>query len=122
MIKKDFAKNFTYTWEHKKAFLKVEKELLGRNTLSGYLHDADKLVLYLFFDKKRAGEIHRKHSRHHQNSKHKSRLKYQIQTIIDFECSSLTKKDKPYSAREFVVEVCPQLKEEYLPIIEMLGL
>lgn len=122
MIQKDFKKNFTYTWAHKKAFLKVEKQLLGKNTLAGYLHDVDKLFLYLIFDKKKTGELHRKYSRHHQTSKHKSKLKYQIQTIIDYECSGLTKKDKPYGAREFVTSVCPELKEEYLPVVEMLGL
>ena len=30
-----------YTWKHKKAFLKVEKKLLGKNTIRGYLHDVD---------------------------------------------------------------------------------
>lgn len=122
MIHKDFKKNFKYTWDHKKAFLKVEKELTGKNTLAGYLHDTDKLFLYLFFDKKEAGRIHRIYSRHHQNSKHKSKLKYQIQTIIDFECSHLTKPRKPVRAREYVVITVPELKEEYLPIVEMLGL
>ena len=41
-----------YTWRHKKAFLKVEKELLGKNTIRGYLHDADKLILYPILGKK----------------------------------------------------------------------
>ena len=38
-------KSISYTWKHKIAFLKVEKQLLGKNTLSGYLHDIDKILL-----------------------------------------------------------------------------
>ena len=40
-------KSIIYTWKHKIAFLKVEKQLLSKNTLSGYLHDVDKILLYL---------------------------------------------------------------------------
>ena len=47
-IKKRINK-IKYTLRHKKAFLKVEKELRGKNTLKGYLHDVDKPFLYLAF-------------------------------------------------------------------------
>ncbi len=30
---------FNYTFQHKKAFLRVEKEILGKNTLGGVLHE-----------------------------------------------------------------------------------
>ena len=32
-----------YTLAHRKAFRKVEKELLGHNTIRGWLHDLDKI-------------------------------------------------------------------------------
>lgn len=31
-----------YTMKHRKAFRAVEKQLLGHNTIRGYLHDLDK--------------------------------------------------------------------------------
>ena len=34
-----------YSWEHKKAFLKVEKLVRGHITLRGLLHDLDKISL-----------------------------------------------------------------------------
>lgn len=36
-----------YTVKHRKAFRRVEKELLGHNTLRGILHDLDKVFLYM---------------------------------------------------------------------------
>lgn len=36
-----------YTIKHRKAFRRVEKELLGHNTLRGILHDLDKVFLYM---------------------------------------------------------------------------
>ena len=43
-----------YTVKHRKAFRRVEKELLGHNTLRGILHDLDKVFLYMIFDYKSA--------------------------------------------------------------------
>ena len=54
-----------YTMKHRKAFRAVEKQLLGHNTIRGYLHDLDKVFLYIIMDYKRAHKIHRSHSRHH---------------------------------------------------------
>ena len=38
-----------YTMKHRKAFRAVEKQLLGHNTIRGYLHDLDKVFLYMVF-------------------------------------------------------------------------
>ena len=38
MYNKDYI---LYTWNHKRAFLKVEKIVLGKNTVRGYLHDIE---------------------------------------------------------------------------------
>ena len=32
----NYGRRINYTWQHKKAFLKVEKELCGKNTWRGY--------------------------------------------------------------------------------------
>ena len=47
-----------YTLKHKAAFLKVEKELLGKNTIRGYLHDFDKVILSLFLPYSTVKYIH----------------------------------------------------------------
>jgi hypothetical protein len=100
----DKLQSIKYTVEHKKAFLKVEKELLGKNTLRGYLHDVDKLFLYLFMDKKKAHKIHQSYAKHHvQNMVTQDDM---IQGIIDWECCRYTKPDKPLTALEFI----PKLK------------
>lgn len=112
-------KAMKYTWEHKKAFIKVEKELLGYNTLRGYLHDTDKLLLYIFLPKKLASNIHRACSKHHQRAK---TVKDNIQKLIDWECARLTKLDKPLTARETLYKLYPELISELEPILKALGL
>lgn len=60
--------HIVYTMKHKRAFLRVEKELLGHNTVRGFLHDLDKVFIYLVTPKsweKKVSKFHRKYSRHH---------------------------------------------------------
>lgn len=94
-----------YTMKHRKAFRAVEKQLLGHNTIRGYLHDLDKVFLYMIMDYKRAHKIHRSHS-----------------MVIDWECARLTKPDKQMNARETLDKLYPELKDKVLPVIEELGL
>ena len=54
-----------YTLKHRKAFRIIERQLLGHNTIRGYLHDLDKIFLYMIMDYERVYKIHRGHSRHH---------------------------------------------------------
>ena len=109
-----------YTINHRKAFLKLEKKLLGKNTLRGYLHDLDKVFLKLFLNKKTVQKIHRKFSRHHNNRAH-TKSDY-IQMVIDWECARFTKPDKPLNARQTLYKFYPELENSVLPIIEELGL
>lgn len=115
---KDFRRNFKYTWEHKKAFLKVEKILRGKNTLRGYLHDTDKLFLYLFFDKKKVHKIHRNKSRHH-TIKARTKEDY-IQMAIDWECARITKPDKPMNAYETLYALYPEIEDQMLEAFKTL--
>ena len=117
---KDFTKDFTYTWEHKKAFLKIEKQLTGKNTLDGFLHDADKLLLYLLFTKKETSVIHRKYAKHHwENAKTNKQI---TQMLIDWECNRLTKADKQESAREYLKMTYPKFAANYEKYLINLGL
>ena len=117
---KDCKKDFDYTWEHKKAILRIEKELLGYNTLDGYLHDTDKLFLYLLFTKKETSVIHRSYSRHHTGN-HKSHNDI-INALIDWESARMTKPDKQETAREYLYKCIPEWGNYYEPYLKKLGL
>lgn len=108
-----------YTLKHKKAFLLVEKELLGKNTIRGYLHNLDKVVLCLLFPYPFVKKFHRNYSRHHDRAKTRGD---RIQQIIDWECARYTKKDKPLNARDTLYKLYPQLISTIKPLLEELGL
>lgn len=110
-----------YTLKHKIAFLKVEKQLRGKNTLSGYLHDIDKPLLYLFcfwMSIQDIHKFHRKHNRHHVKNNLKKTPDDLLDTVIDWECARLTKPDKPLNAYETLMKFYPEHKSTYLPIIK----
>lgn len=109
-----------YTIKHRKAFRRVEKELLGHNTLRGILHDLDKVFLYMIFDYKSVHNWHRKHSRHH-SVKAKTHSDF-VQMVVDWECARYTKPDKPLNARDTLDKFYPELKDKVLPVIQELGL
>ena len=112
--------NMNYTWRHKKAFLKVEKELLGKNTIRGCLHDLDKLVMYIFLNKKQTHKIHRKFSRHH-TIRAKTEKDY-IQMVVDWECARVTKPDKPLNAEGTLYKFYPELRSVITPVLLKLNL
>lgn len=120
-IKKRLNK-IMYTLRHKKAFLDVEKELRGKNTLRGYLHDIDKPFLYLalWIKLEDIQKIHRKHSKHHVENNLVKTKDDLVDSIIDWECARITKPDKPLNAYETLLKFYPHKKEEYLPIIREL--
>ncbi len=118
----------TYTWEHKKAFLKVEKRLLGRNSLRGYIHDLDKLLFWYPFawifnkNSEWVQAKHCKHNRHHiENKSVKMRADY-IEMIVDWECARFTKPDKPLNAYETLMKFYPQLQAQIIPLLKELRL
>ena len=65
---KNRVKYIRYTLRHRVAFRVVERELCGKVSLRGYMHDLDKVVLYVIFGKKLASKIHRRYARHHERS------------------------------------------------------
>lgn len=109
-----------YTLEHRKAFLKVEKKLLGHNTIRGYLHDLYKMFMKLFLSKDTVQKIHRKYSRHHARNAH-TKQDY-IQMIIDWECARYTKPDKPLNARQTLYKFYPELETKIIPLLEEFNL
>ena len=107
-----------YTKDHRKAFRKIEKELLGHNTLRSLFHDLDKVILYNIWPHKKVKSFHRSTARHHvENNIKKNRNDY-IQMIIDWECARYTKPDKPLNAYDTLYNWYPELEKEILPILE----
>lgn len=109
-----------YTLDHRKAFLRVEKDLLGHNTIRGYLHDLDKVFLKLFLDTKTVHKIHRKYSKHH-TMKASTHSDY-VQMVIDWECARITKPDKPLNARGTLKKYYSDLSDKIEPVLEELRL
>ena len=109
-----------YTLDHRKAFRKIEKQLLGHNTFRSLFHDLDKMFLYMFFDYKKVRYWHRLHMPHH-NVKAKTHSDF-VQMVIDWECARYTKPDKPLNDRETLAKFYPELTDKVLPVIEELGL
>ena len=126
--KKITLESFRYTWEHKKAFLKVEKELLGRISFRGLKHDLDKLLWWyplgflLGKDSNWVQKHHQSCSKHHtQSAGIKTRADY-VEMIIDWECARLTKPDKPLNAYQTLYKFYPEQEANILPILKELNL
>lgn len=125
---KEFFKSEQYTWKHKFAFLKIEHQLLGHNTLKGFLHDTDK-VFYLYpvalifgKDKNWIKNKHRLNNRHHVESKYDKSYKDYVEMIIDWECARFTKPDKPLNAFQTMKKFYPDMEPKILPILKKFGL
>lgn len=106
---------------HKKAFLKVERQLVGKNTFKGFRHDVDKIFLYLFcfwMDVEKIHRYHQQYSTHHVKNDLIKNEPDLLETIIDWECARFTKPDKQLNAYETLMTLYPEYKEIYLPIIE----
>ena len=110
----------SYTIKHRKAFRKVEKELFGKISFRGIVHDLDKVFLYLLLGKDKASEIHRKYARHHVNSA-KTYKDYK-EMVVDWECARLTKPDKPLNAYDTLYKYYPFLEDKILKILQNLGI
>lgn len=115
----DKIKAIQYTLDHRKAFLQVEKQLTGRNTIRGFFHDMDKVFLKLILSPKTVQRLHRSYSRHHNKARTKQDY---IQMVIDWECARITKPDKPLNARETLYRIYPEREAQVLPILEEFGL
>lgn len=97
IMKKRWEK-INYTYRHKKAFLQVEKQLLGKNTFAGYTHDLLKMFSYFFLGIKITYFLHDKLNFHHTENIFKI-YNYE-EMVIDWECARFTKPDKPLNAYE----------------------
>lgn len=111
-----------YTEEHRKAFRKIEKEVLGHNTWRSIVHDLDKVILYNIWPHKKVKKFHRSTARHHVENKIKKTRNDYIEMIIDWECARYTKPDKPLNAYDTLYNHYPDLEEQILPILKEFNL
>ena len=111
-----------YTKEHRKAFKKIEKQVLGHNTWRSLVHDLDKLILYNIWTHKKVKEFHRNTARHHVENKIKKSRNDYIEMIIDWECARYTKPDKPLNAYDTLYNIYPNLEKEILPLLKEFNL
>lgn len=119
-----FTKNQRYTirysLEHRKAFLALEKKLLGKNTIRGYLHDVDKIILYHFLPTEFVHTCHQWWSKHHER-RAKTHDDF-VQMVIDWECARFTKPDKPLDAYDTLYKFYPHMENKILPILKELNI
>ena len=112
----DYCSRINYTWQHKKAFLDVERELCGKNSVSAFFHDTDKLFMYIIgIPQETAHNIHVRFAPHHVHNAH---VKKPVMAVIDWECARYTKADKPLSARKFYEKFYVEEKNIRIPEIE----
>lgn len=111
-----------YTQEHRKAFKKIEKEVLGHNTWRSIVHDLDKVILYNIWSHKKVKNFHRSTARHHVENKIKKTRNDYIEMIIDWECARYTKPDKPLNAYDTLYKFYPELENIILPMLIELNL
>ena len=100
-----------YTYKHRKAFIYVVNKIIKDENIKKEMtkrarfHDLDKMTLYMFLDKKQSSSYHRKTSSHHlENNISKTFYDY-LESIIDFECASYTKPDKPLNAYDTITKI-----------------
>lgn len=126
--KKITVQSFRYTWAHKIAFLKVEKQLFGKISYRGLVHDLDKLLWWfpigylLGKNSQWVQKHHRNWARHHPHNPVNKNYNDYVEMIIDWECARFTKPDKPLNAYQTLYKFYPELEKEILPILKKLNL
>lgn len=120
MFTKNQRHKILYSWKHRKAFVKLEKELLGKNTIRGYLHDVDKIILYHFLPTEFVHTCHQWWSKHHER-RAKTHDDF-VQMVIDWECARFTKPDKPLDAYDTLYKFYPHMEDKILPILKELNI
>lgn len=88
------------------------------------LHDVDKIILYIFYEKVIVQNVHRRTAKHHIEFTEPTNLKPEsiIDAIIDWECARLSKPDKPLTARETLNTLYPKYSYVFEPYLSKLSL
>lgn len=100
----DSWRHIPYTVKHYFAFMRLQKEVLGKYKYK--FHDVDKIFMYLFLPflgVKLIKVIHSQINKHHINESKDSKECNYEEAILDWECARFTKLDKPETSYEYIV-------------------
>lgn len=93
-------------------------------------HDIDKMIMYLFWDKDKASEWHRKTAPHHRIDmgvslsccasahRYSDVYWYGLESIFNWECVGITNPDKSLNAYDTVCKLYPDYKGVLLQVLE----
>ena len=94
-----------YTWKHKMAMIKLEKQFTGKVTPRILFHDTNKLfsfILFPFLTPDQHEALHQKFSKHHHYDDIANLTDaVREEIVLDWESARYTKPDKPRTAREW---------------------
>ena len=120
---RDSYKHIPYTLKHRKKLIELSEIYLGKKHY--YLHDLDKVVMYILIPWVGTKVIHKIHatlSPHHVKYFRGISRVDKTQAILDLESARYTKPDKPQNASETLISKYPELIPEFLDTLEELGL
>lgn len=120
MFTKNQRYKIKYSLKHRNAFLSLEKKLLGKNTIRGYFHDVDKIILYHFLPTEFVHTCHQWWSKHHER-RAKTHDDF-VQMVINWECARFTKPDKSLNAYDTLYKFYLHMEDKILPILKELNL
>lgn len=111
-----------YTYLHRREVYRLGNKLRVKESLldSLWMHDIDKLIIYLFRDKQETQQIHRLLNRHHNRNETDKEIL--VEMLLDWESARFTKPDKPLNAYDTMKKYYPDMETKMLPIMEELGL
>jgi hypothetical protein len=130
----EITKNYDYmkyTYLHRKSlqyYIRKYSYLLTDKEIASLLerakiHDLDKQTLYLTWDKKKASAYHKSTASHHTVKDRAISDNYTLteqdridilESLFDFECSALTKPDKPLNAYDTVQKYIYHIYRDYI--------
>lgn len=120
MIKK-LKEKLKYNIDHRREVVRLEKQLLGKNSILTRIHDLDKFVMMvLLFPDEWVSKIHRIYSWHHV--KNKIGWFRLSEAILDWESARFTKPDKLLNARETCTKYYPNLQKEVFSFCDKHGI
>lgn len=120
---RDSYKHIPYTLKHRKKLIELSEIYLGKKHY--YLHDLDKIVMYILIPWVGTKVIHKIHatlSPHHVKYFRGISRVDKTQAILDWESARYTKPDKPQNASKTLISKYPELIPEFLDTLEELGL
>lgn len=120
--KSDNLNLLKYTYLHRREVYRLGNELRIKESLldSLWMHDIDKMIIYLFRDKQETQKIHRLLNRHHNRNETDKEIL--VEMLLDWESARFTKPDKPINAYDTMKKYYPDMETKMLPIMEELGL